>query len=378
VASRRFLPIERLRQVRVPSSEIPSGASRREVSIARAIRGDVAEARRGFSATHETLDAKYLANLESLGGDEAHGDRAIEGYAKVLRADPSDLNIIAWLLDRHAAAPSEAIAAAFREPAVLAESLQALEKAVHDNALDYRLWRHLSVLFGIMGRGADQQRQFADRAAALERSAHERSQVIGRVQSAATYRFAGTVHGLIHEIWATREMASPRQGGSLRREDILGNLTTDMRDSVRNTFVAVREYAQTMFPHLTRDIMDYNYGYKVTKEDEPSGGTSAGLPTAIAFLSQFLQRPVRQDTALTGLLVTDAHDVLTLRTVGDIEQKVDAAYHRNLAMIVVPTGNQPLLERSGLVPHAIQAEIVRYASDLNEAVRIVFGETELL
>lgn len=377
VASRRFLPIERLRQIRVPDVESPPDASRRELAIANAIRGDVAEARRGFSTAPEVLDLKYLANLEAVGNGDAHADRAVEGYAKVLRADPADLNVIAWLLERQATTPSEPIAAVFREPAVLAEALQALERAVHDDPVDHRLWRQLSVLFGLMNRGADQQRQFADRAAALERRARERREAIGRVQSAATYRFAGVVRGLIHEIWATREMASG-QGGTLRRDDILGNLTTEMRDSVRNTFVAVREYAQSMFPHLTRDIMDYNYGYKVTKDDEPSGGTSAGLPTAMAFLSQFLQRPIRQDVALTGLLVADAHDVLTVRTVGDIEQKVDAAYHRNLAMIVVPTGNRPLLEQGSLVPRAIQAEIVRYASDLNEAVRIVFGDTELL
>ncbi|HEX7078831.1 MAG TPA: S16 family serine protease [Candidatus Eisenbacteria bacterium] len=377
VASRRFLPIERLRQIRVPDVESPPDASRRELAIANAIHGDVAEARRGFSTAPEVLDLKYLANLEAVGNGDAHADRAVEGYAKVLRADPGDLNVIAWLLERQATTPSEPIAAVFREPAVLAEALQALERAVHDDPVDHRLWRQLSVLFGLMNRGADQQRQFADRAAALERRARERREAIGRVQSAATYRFAGVVRGLIHEIWATREMASG-QGGTLRRDDILGNLTTEMRDSVRNTFVAVREYAQSMFPHLTRDIMDYNYGYKVTKDDEPSGGTSAGLPTAMAFLSQFLQRPIRQDVALTGLLVADAHDVLTVRTVGDIEQKVDAAYHRNLAMIVVPTGNRPLLEQGSLVPRAIQAEIVRYASDLNEAVRIVFGDTELL
>jgi len=378
VASRRFLPIERLRAVHVPAAEVPPDASRREVAIANAIRGDATEARRGFSTGPEILDLKYLANLEALETGGGRDDRAVEAYVKVLRADPSDRSVIAWLLDRHAISPSKAIAAVFQEPAVLAEALQSLEKAVHDNPVDHRLWRRLSILFNIMNRGPEQQKQFAERAAALERAARERSQAIGRVLSAATYRFAGTVHGLIHEIWATREMAPPGQGGTLRRDDILGNLTPEMRDSVRNTFLAVREYAQSMFPHLTRDILDFHYGYKVTKEDEPSGGTSAGLPTALAFLSQFLQRPIRQDIALTGVLVTDAHDVLTVRTVGDVEQKVDAAYHRNLATIVVPTGNRPILEQSPLVPSTIQAEIVRYASDLDEAVRIVLGDDELL
>ncbi|MGE5177224.1 MAG: S16 family serine protease [Hyphomicrobiales bacterium] len=377
VGSRHYIPIERLREIGVPDRVTPPDAARREIALAHAIRGDITEARRGFSVAPETLDLKYLANLDALGDGEARPAEAAERYLRVLRADPWDLDVIAWLLERHGAEASEEIADAFREPAVLAASLQALERAVHDEPMDHRLWRQLSVLFRIMGRGLDQERQFAERADALERTARERAEAIGRVQSAATYRFAGTVHGLIHEIWAIREPASG-QGGALRRDDILGNLTPEMRDCVRNTFVAVREYAQARYPHLTHGIMDFNYGYKVTKEDEPSGGTSAGLPTAMAFLSQFLQKPIRQDVALTGLLVTDAHDVLTVRTVGDIDQKVNAAYYRNLAMIVVPTGNRPLLEGSGLVPPGIQAEIVRYASDLNDAVRLVFGDDVLL
>ena len=93
----------------------------------------------------------------------------------MLRADPTDLNVIAWLLERQATAPSQVIAAVFQEPAVLAASLQALEKAVHENPVDHRLWRQL-VLFELMNRGAEQQQQFADRAAALERTARERSQ----------------------------------------------------------------------------------------------------------------------------------------------------------------------------------------------------------
>ena len=171
-------------------------------------------------------------------------------------------------------------------------------------------------------------------------------------------------------------MATPGQGGALRRDDILGNLTPEMRDNVRNTFLAAREYAQAKFPHLTRDILNYNYGYKVTKEDEPSGGTSAGLPTALSFLSVFLQRPLKKDMASTGVLVTDAHDVLTVRAVGDIEQKVDGAYHRNLKTIVVPMGTRPILEMSGIVPRAIRDELVRYVSDLDEAVKLAFERSE--
>src|SRR5204863_112001 len=69
-----------------------------------------------------------------------------------------------------------------------------------------------------------------------------------------------------------------------------------------------------------------------------------------------------------------AQDVLTVGPVGDIEPKVDAAFHRNLTMIVVPRGNQSRLEQRALVPRAITREIVRFVSDFDEAVRLAFGE----
>ena len=198
---------------------------------------------------------------------------------------------------------------------------------------------------------------------------------IGKVLAAAVYRFFGRPCGLIHEVWATREMPPVGQaGGTLRRDDILGAVTDELKDSVRNTFLAVREYARAKFPHRTRDILDYNYCYKVTKEDEPSSGVSAGIPTGLAFLSLFLQQPVAADMVSTGTLVADAHDVLTVGPVGDIEPKVDAAFHRNLTTIVVPRGNQSQLEQSALVPRAITREIVRFVSDFDEAVRLAFGE----
>jgi tetratricopeptide (TPR) repeat protein len=374
VAARRFLPLERLRRIHLPDLNLDEDRSGRERAIAAALAGDLEAARRAFAAGDDLLDLKYLADLEGLeSGNSGKDDRAIELYVKALRADPTDGNVIAWLLDREQRAPSKQIESVFQEKAILADVLRHLENAVHDAPNDVRAWRRLATLFRFLPGKETQQAQFAERAQLLEKSALERSRASGRVLSAATYRFAGRVHGLIHEIWATREATEPGQGGSLRREDILGNLTPEMRDDVRNTFLAVREYAVSKFPHLTGSVMDFHYGYKVTKEDEPSGGTSAGLPTALAFLSVFLQRPVLPEIASSGCLVTDAHDVLTVRTVGEADPKVDAAYERNLSAILLPQGNRPLLEQSAVVPRAITAEIVRYVSDLDEALPLAFG-----
>jgi tetratricopeptide (TPR) repeat protein len=378
VASRRFMPIERLRAIRFPESKLPEGANERETSLAAAIRGDLASAKGTFSRGSETLDLKYWANIEALTGTHTGRERAIDLFARALKQDPADLYVIGWLLDREVEAPSPRVVDLLKMKSIVPEVLEALEAAVHVSPNDYRLWRRLATLLALQGGDTAQQRRFAERAESLERSSRERSRAIGRVLSAATYRFAGTIHGLVHEVWATRESAPPGQGGALRRDDILGNVTEEMRTNVRNTFLATREFAQAKFPHATRDILDYNYGYKVTKEDEPSGGPSAGLPTALAFLSVFLQRPVPQDVASTGVMVTDAHDVLTVRLVGDLEHKVDGAYHRNLRMILAPVGNRTMLETSAIVPRAIVDEIVRYVSDLDQAARLVFGDLEFM
>jgi len=377
VASKRFVPIERLREIRLPEAPLPPGLGRRETAIATALHGDFEAAKAQLSDDGDLLDQKYRANLEDLSSPEPNAN-AIEGLVQVLRDDPTDLHVISRILDLEGREPSPLLEEPLRDPRTMAPVLETLESAVHTVPNDARLWRRLATLFRVQNGETAQAQRFTERAEALERSARERSRSIGRVLSAATYRFAGRIHGLIHEVWATRELASPGQGGILRRDDILGNVTDEMRGNIRSTFLAVREYAQAKFPHSTRDILEYNYGYKVTKEDEPSGGTSAGLPTALAFLSLFLQRPVSQELASTGVVVTDAHDVLTVRTVGDGEYKVDGAYHRNLRTILVPTGNRAMLERNPLVPREICDEIVRYVGDLDEAARIVFGDLEFL
>src|SRR5262249_48900308 len=145
------------------------------------------------------------------------------------------------------------------------------------------------------------------------------------------------------------------------------------RATIRNTFVAVREYARAKFPHATEDLDDYTYSYKLPKEDEPSGGLSAGLPSALAFLSVFLQRAVPAGIASSGALVTEAHDVITIGAVGEAEYKVKAAYHANARGLVLPLANKGDLERSALVPAEITREIVQYAADLDRVLELVFG-----
>jgi len=377
VAARRYLPLDRLLRVGTERADAPAGASGRERALASALAGELDEAFRRLERG-DPLDRKYIADVELLrrGGDL--DDEVARLYAEALAGDPRDLHVAGRLLDEHARRPRPATADPFRAVRGTTELLRTLERAVQLEPRNARLWRWLAVLFELQGGPGAQCREFAARAEALEQSAADAARVSGRSLAAAVYRLFGRVQGLMHEVWATRQMASAGHGGALQRDDVLGSLTDEMNSSVRSTFFAVRQYAQSKCPHATRDILDYRYFYKVTKDDEPSAGLSAGLPTALAFLSLFLQRPVPDDVASTGTIVADAHDVLVVRPVGDIDPKVAGAYHRNLRMIVVPAGNRAQLEHSSIVPRAVVHEIVRYASSLDDAARLVFGESVFL
>ena len=192
-------------------------------------------------------------------------------------------------------------------------ALEALERAVREMPLRAELWQELSALHRLAG-DADAAKRCAARAKALAAADARRDSAVGRTLSAAVYHFAGDAQGLIHELWAGRHPAPPGRGGHLT--EIFGSVRPELEHTVRNILVSVREYAQAKLPHQTHGLTDYNYTLKITKEDEPSGGDSAGLPIALAFLSVFLGQPLPQDVASSGVVVADAHDVLVVQPVG--------------------------------------------------------------
>jgi hypothetical protein len=238
-------------------------------------------------------------------------------------------------------------------------------------------WRQLATVHALAGEG-NEARRCRERAEALEQTARRDEKPIGRALAAAVYHFVGNAKGLVHEVWASREVAASGAGGILPDARILGNLPPQMRAAVQSIFLSTREYARSKFPHLTRDLHEFTYTYKVTKDDEPSHGLSAGLPTALAFLSVFLQRPLPMTVASSGVIVADAHDVLALRSIGDTEHKVKAAYNRNLKQLILPATNRSELEANGRIPAQVRDGLVAYAGDLDAVVRLVFGEEILL
>lgn len=365
-AARRYVPLDRLAAIAFPEADGAAGGTDRERALALAMEGKSREAVTLLSRSSSPLDLRYRADVARIEGDP---EEAADLYLESLDGDRDEVRVITWLLAE--AAQARAVTAWFADPVRAGDAAEILRRAVHDFPLRATYWRALASLHRLRRENAEEAR-CAAKAEALESAAARRRNAVGRALAASVYHFVGTAKGLIHEIWAQRRPAAAGHGGHL--EEILGNVTPEMAHGVRNTFVSVREYALAKFPQETADLFAHAYSYKVTKEDEPSGGLSAGLPTALAFLSVFLNRPLPQDVASSGVLIADAHDVQVVRPVGEPEYKVRGAYNRNLRALLLPEGNREELLSTPQVPRPIVGEIVRFVGDLDRAATIVFGE----
>jgi hypothetical protein len=338
----------------------------RRRAIALALAGDAARALELLRRGSEVLDLHYLADFAAAAGDRRS---TIGLLLEALERAPSDARTIGRLLLEAGERGDRRIAEAFARPRLRNGAFEVLERAVRETPLRPALWLELAALHRL-GGDQDAAQRCAARAKALADADARRDSAVGRALVAAVYHFAGDAQGLIHELWASRHPAS---GAGGRFTELLGTVKPELEQTARNILMSVLEYAQAKLPHQTRGLTDWNYTLKITKEDEPSGGDSAGLPIALAFLSVFLGRPLKQDIASSGALVADAHDVLTVRPVGEVEHKVRGAYNRSLRLLILPDGNRSTLESSVMIPRPITNELVRFVSSFDEAVTLAFG-----
>jgi hypothetical protein len=259
------------------------------------------------------------------------------------------------------------------ERAIAVPLWHTLQRASVARPRDPRVWNALARLLEFAGGPTLRHAHYLQRERSTRTAGARAALPVGRVLSAAVYRFLGEPFGLFHEVWAARRRVEPGTGGSLERSDILGNVAPDMQTALRGTFLAVKEYARAHFPEATADVEDFGYQFKVTKEDETSSGSSAGLPTALAILSVMLDRGVPRTLGFTGRIINDAHDVLVVGAVGDIEAKAMGAVHLGLDRIVVPAENRAELEASHAIPPSVVRDVCVFAATLDDVVPLVFG-----
>jgi ATP-dependent Lon protease len=233
-------------------------------------------------------------------------------------------------------------------------------------------WSALARLDRAVGQWEAADRH-AQRATLVRAGAVDR-QRIGRALFAAAFRHAGEVRGVVHELWFTSRRVRAGFGGALEDSDVLGGIAPDLRREALNVFQAVRAFALHRYGLDEAALAGQRFTLKMTKEDEPSSGDSAGLPVAIALVSLLLRIPMPDDIAMTGALITDSHDAIAVRRVGDIDAKIEGAYERRLRMLIVPGENRDDVERAERVPRDVAARLVHFVDSLDDAIEVIFGD----
>jgi|GEM_PF-1218627 len=191
------------------------------------------------------------------------------------------------------------------------------------------------------------------------------------VLAAAALRRGGEVRGIIHELWVDSRRVRKGRGG-LDADDVLGSVAPELRTRAVAIFHAVRSFVRARYPHrVVEDLDDRRFFLRITKDDEPSSGESAGLPIAVAFASAMLGFSPPRNMAFSGALICDAHHVLTIGKIGDVDAKIEGAYERRPCKLVLPADNRDDVAFAERIPRKIAEDTVIFASTLDEVLRML-------
>lgn len=277
---------------------------------------------------------------------------------------------LAWLLADALAAHERAFPK--RAPpeggaAALSLARSALRRGLASGPVDTDLLERLIVIEG--ARGDDEE---------VERL-RERLRLVrehpwpppGVVRAAAVYGMPGKVKGLVHDIVARRRPAARGEGGRLIDAELHGNFAPGTKQLVRRTFAAVREWLLVCRPELRDTVESFTYGLHVTKEDEPSGGPSIGLPVGIAFASAMSGRSVPQEFVFTGALSYDGIGKIAILPVGEIGPKLKGVLHCGARWLVLPSSQRDEALLGAFVPPAIAERSIHLVASFAEAWELV-------
>lgn len=355
---RRPLPLYRLRPLRLPGmDEIRDPPSR---GIALLARGRVAAAERFLSSAPEGWAAVHRLAAGRV------DDAAARASAALLAKGEPDGPLACILMEAVARIPG-----AIPSREVLELARRSLERMIEAGRPDEDALRHLATL---EERGGD--REAAARHAARLAAARERGwPPPGVVRAAAVYAMPGKPKGLVHDIIARRQPAAAHEKGRLLEEAIHGELPEPSRAQVRRTFAAVREWLLAVHPERSETIEAFAYGIHVTKEDEPSGGPSLGLPVAMAFASAMLGIRIPSHLVFTGAISYDSAGRIAVLPVGDVELKLKGALHAGASTLVLPGAQREEALAGSHVPRRIAEASVAFVATMDEALAIALRHT---
>ncbi|WP_446898144.1 Lon family ATP-dependent protease [Clostridium sp. LBM24168] len=153
------------------------------------------------------------------------------------------------------------------------------------------------------------------------------------------------------EIEAVAFQAKEKGKGIVRFNDTAGSMA---KDSVFNAASVIREIAD-------KNISDYDIHVNAIGGGRIDG-PSAGAAITICIISALLNKPLRQDMAITGEISLRGK----IKPVGGIFEKVYGARRKGMKLIVIPKDNFKE------VPEDIPDIKVKAVDNINELIKIVF------
>ncbi|WP_221373464.1 Lon family ATP-dependent protease [Clostridium perfringens] len=154
------------------------------------------------------------------------------------------------------------------------------------------------------------------------------------------------------EIEATAFKAKKKGAGKIRFNDTAGSMA---KDSVFN--------AASVIKRLTdKDINDYDVHVNVIGGGKIDG-PSAGAAITICIMSALLDKPIRQDLAITGEISLRGK----IKPVGGIFEKIYGARRKGIKLVTVPKDNE------NEIPKGLEDIGVKAISSIEELMEIAFN-----
>ncbi|HII4525733.1 TPA: Lon family ATP-dependent protease [Clostridium perfringens] len=154
------------------------------------------------------------------------------------------------------------------------------------------------------------------------------------------------------EIEATAFKAKKKGAGKIRFNDTAGSMAND---SVFN--------AASVIKRLTdKDINDYDIHVNVIGGGKIDG-PSAGAAITICIMSALLEKPIRQDLAITGEISLRGK----IKPVGGIFEKIYGARRKGIKLVTVPKDNE------NEIPKGLEDIEVKAISSIEELMEIAFN-----
>lgn len=183
----------------------------------------------------------------------------------------------------------------------------------------------------------------------FERNDNKDKPEVGHIYGLGVSGFLGSTI----EIEATVFPARKKGTGTVRFNETAGSMA---KDSVFNAASVIRKITD-------KDIKDYDIHVNVVGGGKIDG-PSAGAAITLCIMSSLLDKPIRQDIAVTGEISLRGN----VKPVGGIFEKIYGARRKGIKLVLVPKDNEKE------IPTGLSDIEVKAVSSIEELVDIVFED----